>query len=242
MLRSLKAPTADELLSWIRRNTASGSNIFSLGYQGDVYLYAERGRRLIMKAPTGTGLVRLVRRWMIRNEYRTYNRLLAVQGHGVPRCYGLLDGHYLLLQYVDGVPIRQATIVDRDAFFERLFKLIEGLHAAGVAHGDLKKKDNILVVDGQNPCIIDFGVAVVRKEGFAPINRYLHKLAKRFDLNAWVKLKLDRRTREFVGADNEHYNITTVEKMSRLVRPLYTKTRKRLRSYGSRHRHLQSSD
>lgn len=92
---------------------------------------------LILKAPVGWGIGRLIRLAMLRNEYRAYSRLPEMQG--IPRCYGLLDGHYLVLEYIDGVPIRRAQITDRSIFFKTLLKVIKELHKAGVAHTDLKK-------------------------------------------------------------------------------------------------------
>jgi len=217
----------NELLEWIRGSIKTRSNIFSCGYQGNVYLYEEKGRRLILKAPIGWGLGRLIRRAMLRNEYRVYSRLSGVSN--VPRCYGLLDRCYLVLEFVDGVPIRNARITDRELFFETLLKSIKDLHKAGVAHTDLKKKDNLLVVEGHTPCVIDFGVAVIRKPGFAPINHYLYNLSRKFDFNAWVKLKYDGRYENMIADDKEYFNRTVIEKVSRWSKDTYLDIKKALR-------------
>jgi len=174
----------------------------------------------------GWGVGSLIRWAMLRNEYRVYSRLSEV--HGVPRCYGLLDGRYLVLECIDAVPIRRAQITHRDVFFDTLLTLIKDLHKAGVAHGDLKKKDNLLVVGGRTPYVIDFGVAIIKKEGFAPLNRYLYSLAKRFDFNAWVKLKYDRKFENMAEEDREYYNRTTVEKGSRWIKRTYLKLKRGL--------------
>jgi len=219
MLRDIDNLTESELLQWIRRSVKTGSNILSRGYQGHVYLYEGKGQRLILKAPTGWGLGRLIRRGMLRNEHRVYSRLSGVSG--IPRCYGLLDGCYLVLEFIDGGPIRRARITDRGVFFETLLKIIKELHKADVAHTDLKKKDNLLVVEGRRPCVIDFGVAVIRKPGFAPLNRYLYNLARKFDFNAWVKLKYDGKYESIADEDREYYNRTVVEKVSRWIKDTY---------------------
>jgi predicted Ser/Thr protein kinase len=218
--------TESELLQWVRDAVRTRSSIFSHGYQGYVYLYEGKDQRLILKAPAGHGLGGFIRRAMLRNEYRAYSRLSEVRG--VPRCYGLLHGRYLVLECIDGVPIRKAKITDRVMFFETLLNLIKGLHNAGVAHGDLKKKDNLLVVAGQTPCVIDFGVAIVRKPGFAPLNHYLYDLAKKFDFNAWVKLKYDRRFENMADEDRQYYNRTFIEKASRCVKRTYLRAKKDL--------------
>ncbi len=227
MLWDMDSPTESELLQWVKASVKSGANVFSRGYQGHVYLYQDKEQRLILKAPVGWGLTRLVRRAMLRNEYRVYSRLSEV--HGVPQCYGLLDGRYLVLECVDGVPVRKAQIQDHGLFFETLLNLIKDLHRAGVAHGDLKKKDNLLVVDGRTPCVIDFGVAIVRKPGFAPLNRYLYELARKFDFNAWVKLKYNRKFENMANEDRQYYNRTVIEKASHWIKRTYLRAKRGLR-------------
>ena len=232
-MRDADLPTESELLQWIEKSIKTRSNIFSYGYQGHVYLYDHEGRRLIVKAPTGWGPIRLVYRAMLRNEYKVYSKLAGI--NGIPRCYGLLERRYLVLEYVDGIPIRKAKIRDRDAFFSRLLERIEQLHGAGVAHGDMKKKDNVLVVGGCEPCVIDFGVAVVKKPGFAPINRYLYRIAKRFDFNAWVKLKTGFKTGALMEREDEGYERTGVETFARWLKRRYVKLKKGLIAYGKKH-------
>jgi predicted Ser/Thr protein kinase len=226
MLKGMDNLTERELLRWIRESVKTRSNIFSRGYQGHVYLYDARGQRLILKAPTGRGLARLIRLAMLRNEHRAYSRLSQIPG--VPRCYGLLEGRYLVLEYIDGVPIRTARITDRRTFFERLLNLIKELHRAGVAHTDLKKKDNLLVVQGRTPYVIDFGVAVVKRPRFAPLNHYLYSLARKFDLNAWVKLKYNGKYENITDEDRAYFNRTVVEKVSRWVKDTYLRLKEML--------------
>ncbi len=216
MFKDLNNAFESELVEWIRQSVKTGSNIFSRGYQGNVYLFQDKDRPLILKAPIGWGLGRFIRRAMLRNEYRVYTRLSKTKG--IPRCYGLLDGQYLVLEYVNGTPIRTAKITHHSLFFDALLRVIKDLHKAGVAHTDLKKKDNLLVVDGKTPCVIDFGVAVIRKPGFAPLNHYLYNLASQFDFNAWVKLKYGGRYEKVDEQDQQYYKRTIVEKVSRWIK------------------------
>jgi serine/threonine protein kinase len=215
-----------ELLEWIRTSVRGGKHILSRGYQGHVYIYREKGNPLVIKAPMGWGLGKLIRLFMLRNEYRIYSKLGDIKG--IPRCHGLLDNRYLVLEYIDGIPIRNARITDRIAFFERLLTVIKGLHEAGVAHTDLKKKDNVLVVDGSIPYVIDFGVAIIRKPGFAPINHYLYHLASTFDFNAWIKLKYDAKYEQVTEQDSIYYNRTLIEKVSRWTKDTYLMVKKAL--------------
>jgi serine/threonine protein kinase len=227
MFRGMNNITEHEILEWIEKSIATDSNIFRRGYQGHTYLYEDKGIRLIVKTPGGRGLGRLIRLFMLRNEYRVYSKLSGITG--VPRCYGLLKGCYLVLEFIDGIPIRNAQITDSDMFFQRLLQLIKELHKAGVAHTDLKKKDNLLVIKGHTPCVIDFGVAVIMKSGFAPFNHYLYNLAKKFDFNAWVKLKYDGRYEKMNAEDKQYFNRTIIERFSHWCKYRYLDMKKALK-------------
>ena len=216
MIKDLDNITETELLQWMKASIQTESNIHSRGYQGNVYLYEGKGKRFIIKTPVGWGLGRLVRTAMLRREYRVYARLSQIQG--IPLCYGLLDGRYLVLEYIGGTPLQNAEITNGTVFFDSLLKLIKELHKAGVAHTDLKKKTNLLVVEGKLPYIIDFGVAIIRKPGLAPLNHYLYNLTRKFDFNAYVKLKYDGNFENVSDKDKNYYNRTIVEKVSRRIR------------------------
>lgn len=209
----------DEIRKWIAAATENKAHRLSQGYQGHTYLYEKGGRRWVVKAPMGRGPARWIRRWMLRHEYKVYTALPPTGG--VPRCFGFIDGSYLILEYIDGQPIREAAIADPAAFYSALLACLQSLHANGVAHGDLKKKDNILVVGNRDPFLIDFGVAIIRKAGWAPVNHYLYRLFKRFDYNAWVKHKYNRRMDKISEEDCGYYRRTVVEHVSRWIKRRY---------------------
>lgn len=160
---------------------------------------------------------------MIRREYRVYERMQGIAG--VPVCYGLKDGEHLMLEYVEGRSLREAQceLRDRDAFFKSLLELILTLHGVGVAHADMKRKDNILVTPDERPYLIDFGTAVLRHVDGGFLNRFIFGQACRIDLNAWVKLKYQRRSSEIAGPDRAYYRPTAVERVARLFRRGYRK-------------------
>lgn len=218
----------DEFRKWIATATSNQTHRLSQGYQGHTYLYEKGGQRWVVKAPMGWGPARWIRRCMLRHEHRVYSTLTNTDG--VPKCYGLIDGSYLILEYIDGKQIREATIADPAGFYTTLLECIQDLHAKGVAHGDLKKKDNILVVDSRNPVLIDFGVAVIRKAGWAPLNRYLYRLFKRFDYNAWVKHKYKRRVDQISEEDRCYYHRTGIEHLARWIKRRYRNMQRWVRS------------
>lgn len=213
----------NEMLEWIQSSVAENSNILSHGYQGKTFLFHRDDLRLVIKAPMGRGVAWLIRRWMLANEHRVYQVLAGLRG--IPRCYGFLQKRYLVLEHVEGLAIRHAQIEDAEFFFHALLQVIQRMHAAGVAHGDLKKKDNTLVVQGKHPYLVDFGVAIIRKQRLAPLNHYLFRLFRKFDTNAWAKLKYNRRMENMAPEDRVYYQRTFVEYAASWIKESYCKTR-----------------
>lgn len=213
-----------ELIRWLEAQAPAER--VGRGHQGEIHLYEKDGRRLVIKTACGRGVPRWLRAHMLRREFAAYQRLQGFAGS--PRCHGLLEGKYLVLDYVPGDSIRHASITNPARFFDQLFALTRELHARGVAHADLKRMDNLLVVDGSRPYIIDFGVAILRKEGFAPVNHFLFRLACRFDLNAWIKHKYRKRMSEISDPDRAHYRRTLIETVFRETKRAYTTIKRRL--------------
>jgi predicted Ser/Thr protein kinase len=215
-----------ELRDWIRSGACETSPKLGSGYQGSVYLFTRGDERLVVKTARGRGLAGALQRLMLRSEFRVYERLGGLAG--VPECHGMIDGKYLVLEYVAGLPFRGATLEDRERFFERLLELIRALHARGVAHGDLKKKDNLLVIDGRDPCIVDFGVAVARRRRFAPLNRYWFRLARTFDYNAWAKLKSSGDLSRLSAEELRLVRRTRVERVASALKSTWLRLRRSL--------------
>ncbi len=169
------------LKHWIEDSLHNNTHTLAAGYQGKTLLFEDENNRLVIKIPHGAGLVKYIHTLTIRHEYEAYKKLYGFSG--CPKCYGLVDNKYLVLDFIDGHPIRKQQPVNHAAYFDELFNLIGEMHQLQVTHIDLKKKDNLLVTHDDKPCMIDFGTAVIKKSGFHPLNALLFKLAKRFDYN-----------------------------------------------------------
>jgi predicted Ser/Thr protein kinase len=220
MADTLDAATERALVEWIETHRRNRGAVHARGNQGETYLYESGGRRLIVKVAPGAGPRGWVNRWMLRREHSVYLQLRGFAG--APRCYGLLRDRYLVLDYIPGVIADKHHITDAAAFFQTLFGYIEELHRRGVAHADLKRRDNLLVIDGDRPCLIDFGAAIVRKPGFAPINHLLYRIAQRFDYHAWVRLKYGRKfATRATPEDRRHYRRTAVERVAGSLKRSY---------------------
>jgi len=218
--------TERALIERIEAGIRAGQPAYAHGYQSAVYLCESEGRRFLVKAAVGGGLAGLLRRWMLRREHGAYQRLADFAGS--PQCYGLIDGRYLVLEYIDGVSLGSGRIDDRLTYFDTLFAHIRELHHRGVAHADLKRRDNLLVIGGRLPCLVDFGAAIVRKPGFAPFNHTLYELARRFDFNAWAKLKYEGRMEELTPEDRPYYRLTVVETIARATKRSYLRLKRRM--------------
>lgn len=232
MQQTLSGEFEQRLRAWILSSLESGRNVLSGGYQGTVLHYREDGVSLVVKVPPRSPWQRPLLVRTLRHEYRIYQKLEGLAG--VPRCYGLLDGCFLVLEYVDGLSLRNGAIGDRARFFEDFRRLLEELHKRGVAHADLKKKDNILITADNRPYLVDFGVACLRKPGFAPFNHWLFAMAARFDFNAWIKHKYQRHYEEVNAVDRAYFQMTLIERVSRLIKQPYRAVRRKLRRRFSR--------
>jgi len=131
-----------------------------------VTLVRDGGHELVVKdyAPRGFVVRELVGRLMIWREARAYR---ALAGHpSVPRFFGRIDAHALAVEYRPGRRMsRKLAGIVRSGFPERLAAAIEGMHARGVAHLDLRHRTNVLVDDAGEPVLIDFASAVCFRPG-----------------------------------------------------------------------------
>jgi len=194
------------------------------GYQATVRVYDTTSGSVVVKDPHRGGPLAGLWRRLLRREEAVYARLSGIAG--IPRSFGLVDGEYLALEYIEGPSLREheSRIADREAFFAELLATLRAMHGAGVAHADLKRKDNIIVGPGERPYLIDFGVAVRRSATSRLWNRLVFARAVQMDMNAWIKLKYGRRIDPEVepgvlsAADAEVYRPLLLERVARAVR------------------------
>ncbi|MEP6831930.1 MAG: serine/threonine-protein kinase [Gemmatimonas sp.] len=101
-------------------------------------------------------------------RFRDERRILAALEH--PAIARLLDGGvddglpWFAMEYVQGAPIdtwcdnRQLSVDARIVLFNRVCEAVQHAHARLIVHRDLKPA-NILVSDGGDPKLLDFGIA-----------------------------------------------------------------------------------
>jgi serine/threonine protein kinase len=193
------------------------------GYQASVRLHETPSGAVVVKTPHG-GVLGWLWRYLLRREADVYARISGIPG--IPRCFGLLHDSALALEYVAGPSLREheSLLADRAAFFAKLLDTLRAMHAAGVAHGDLKRKDNVIVGANEQPYLIDFGIACRRSVTSTLWNRLAFARIAQMDLNAWVKLKYGRRVEPAAepgvlsAEDAALYRPLLIERVARALR------------------------
>jgi len=158
--------------------------------------------------------VRLVGRFQIAREVRALARLRGIPG--VPACYGRWGRHGLLIETMRGERITrwcQGRKQGIASMFRRLDRLVGAMHARGVIHLDLRKRDNILIDAEGRPGIIDFNASCI-----LPIRGRFGartaRLLRRIDLSAVGKWKL-RLAPELLAPDERrrHRRMTSLRRL-----------------------------
>jgi predicted Ser/Thr protein kinase len=216
LLQGFQGLDVPRLTEWLRRRGADGPEVIGHGVQGALRIYRQDGMELLVKSAHGRGAARWLRRWMLRREHRAYQQLAEVTG--VPRCYGLLEADHLVLEHLDAEPYRLAKIENPGLFYARLLELIQDVHRQGVAHGDIKGKNNVLVGPDEQPYLVDFGAASVAKPGFRPLHRWVYRVLAQMDYNSYVKLKYDRDYSNLAPADAALFHRTWIERGFRVLK------------------------
>lgn len=232
---------ADGIRAWLREHGEhGGAELLGKGYQAWAYLHRTPLGDVVVKRAHPAPVLGMFGRLVLRHEQRVYERLRGVPG--VPRSFGLVDPNRLALEHIPGKSLRhgQDGLKHRARFFEKLRETIETMHRAGVAHGDLKRKDNILVGRDEQPCLIDFGVARLERENDSWFGRWLHGWYRQLDYNAWIKLKYQRRADEISAEDKLMHRPLILEWIARVLRPPWhaitlRRLRKRLKERRSAH-------
>ncbi|HEU4773666.1 MAG TPA: serine/threonine protein kinase [Lysobacter sp.] len=125
--------------------------------------------------------LRLPAWWLARREARGLQRVDGL--HDVPQLLRW-DGRRLDRSYMEGAAMYQAPPHGDLAYFRQARRLLQQLHRRGLAHNDLAKEANWLVLADGRPAIIDFQLAV-RGD---PRSRWMRLLARE-DLRHLLKHK-----------------------------------------------------
>ena len=206
-----------ELLRKISNELESSASIADFsGNQGRLFtIDIDQKTYLIKSANIENWWSKSINKRSIKREYRVYKKLKDL--NGIPKCYGLTDQGELVLEYIDGGSYRdkQFELDGNHYFFDALLELITSMHNLGVAHGDLKRKDNLIVDQNLKPYLIDFGTAVINDDQSGTFKKIVFNFLRKTDLNAWIKHKYKRSYENISKEDLVYYSPTSLEKFYR---------------------------
>ncbi len=157
--------------------------------KADIFLWEDTAPPLAIKDYAARPL--LVRatlgRCLVSRECAAYRQLQGVPG--IPSLAGRIDPFAFAVTFVKGADLSRLRRGDLPAaFFTRLLHLLESMHRAGVAQGDLHHRDVIQGSSGE-PFLVDFSTAVFRGISPGPLRRRLFEAACASDRRAVLKLK-----------------------------------------------------
>jgi RIO-like serine/threonine protein kinase len=181
----------------------------------------ENGKRAVVKDFSVNGFIyrNVAGKFLVWREKKAYKKLEGIKG--VPAFYGSIDGLALIMEEISGKSIKAAhkTTGIPEKFYSDLKDLLQTIHAAGLAHCDLKRAPNIIVGDDGMPYLIDWSAAISAGEfGIFPLS----KIFKRFvrdDFNSIIKLKLKYNPEIVSAEEKERYmNRGFLERVIRHIR------------------------
>ena len=161
------------------------------GSRAELLLLEDQGQRAVLKDfHTGSWLMRtVVGPWLISREAGIYAALDGAPG--VPRLIRRLDRWALLVEHIEGRSC--ADYVDGELpaeFFDRLLDVVEGMHARGVVHCDIKNRANIVVTTEGRPYLLDFASAFTRGSRLDVLRRFAFERFRVDDLRGVMKARL----------------------------------------------------
>lgn len=132
--------------------------------------------------------VRGIGRLQIAREVRAYQALGSIPG--IPRLVGRIDGLAVAIERIEGEPLGHAGDRARDGAEKlgQLRAILDRIHARGVAHWDLRARDNVLVDRAGQVFVLDFASAMRLRPGGLP-HRLLFRWCRLIDESAYLKWK-----------------------------------------------------
>lgn len=141
-------------------------------------------------------------RWLVARECAAFRAASAGRVRGLPEFLGRVGRHALAMRRVDGVTLMrlEGSPLPR-AVFDGLREILDDLHGAGVALGDLHRR-NVLVSDDGSVHVVDLAVAWVLGESPGPFRRFVYRRLRDVDEVAFARLRarfLDGREADLVA-------------------------------------------
>ncbi|HUC42715.1 MAG TPA: hypothetical protein VMR65_01635 [Candidatus Sulfotelmatobacter sp.] len=131
---------------------------------------------------------RVAGRVQIRRESRAYRWLAGAPG--VPRFLGRIDPWALALERLPARQLLHVPLSPQDGprLLAKLRSILDGIHARGVVHNDLRGRENLLLLENGELAVIDFAGALRLAPG-GIAHRLLFGALRTTDEAAFLKWK-----------------------------------------------------
>jgi hypothetical protein len=160
-LRAESPPRRDELQRAPGRLLQAGGPT-----KADLRVVDLAGRALVVKDfAHKRAWVRALGRLQIARECRAYRHLGPLPG--LARFVGRVDAHALAVAWIDGDPLARSERRLREGavLLERLAEIVARMHAAGLAHLDLRGRENVMIDGAGRLHVLDLASAVWLRPG-----------------------------------------------------------------------------
>lgn len=191
------------------------------GSRPEVVLVEVDGARAVLKdySHSDPAFRRLIGPLLVWREALALERLAGQRG--VPPLLRKFNGSAILVGHIDGQSTKQCARGSiPPEFFERFYRLVDEMHARGVAHCDLRSEGNILVTPSGEPAFVDFVAHMARPSRWNLPLRWAYARLCEADRVAVARLKRthapDALTAEELAALARDRN-TPLERFARLL-------------------------
>ena len=161
------------------------------GSRPDVLLIEINGQRAVLKDQSGADkafafLVGPLLNW---RECKALKKLSHLDC--IPDLLAQPSSRSFLMSYHESEQITRLENVTPDwpEFFEKLSTAIDEIHAAGVAHNDLRNPTNTLVTPDGEPVLVDLVACFCQGQRWNIINQWIFNKFCQVDLSAITKIK-----------------------------------------------------
>ncbi len=189
----------------------------------------ENGKRAVIKDFSVNGLIyrNTAGRFLVWREKKAYEKLAGIKG--IPVFYGSIDGLAVIMEEIPGKSIKSVhkTTGIPEKFYTDLHDLLQTIHAAGLAHCDLKRAPNIIVGNDGMPYLVDWSASISAVEfGIFPLSLIFRRFV-RDDFNSIIKLKLKYNPEMVSLEEKEEYKSRGF--FERIIRRIRDNARKLLK-------------
>jgi RIO-like serine/threonine protein kinase len=106
---------------------------------------------------------------------------------GIPKYLGRIDRYAFAMQFIEGTPISNFHKGELgQETFDKIQTAIDAMHARGVAHGDIKRRSNLIMDKQGEIWIIDFAASII---GRNPLTKKLMDMLSEVDNKSVPRLK-----------------------------------------------------